>query len=523
MNGIIGYIGHKYNEDNITKMIKILKQNGRDNVGIIVQNDSQDYAIAMEGRIKNKSALISYADNNIEINTDEELLLSMLYDGNQDNKLELLKTTSYDINGDITFAFISKNDNTIYAKKGNPPLLIGICQDGYYICSELIPMTNICKKYIPLPDNCFVKITKTKLTIFNKKGKKIKAQPKAMPKIDVLDNKTDDFDNLVNCPSKIKKLCDKYIENNKLLINDIKISQHVLDRINRIIITGDTEEFNVAKATAINMELLCDTETIAIPSSHLMGCIGYLDKETLVIPISNNGESLNTITAVKRAKSYGAKIISITSNSHSYLARLSDYIINTDCYQNQISSFISNYFMLSLLGIYLGGKIGYMNDLHISLALKMAEHLQGKTSAAIKANINTNIENDSIIISGFATDFGIACEMAQNFRKIAHKNAFCVPLEEITNNYEHILKNNTLLIIICTNAEFDTIIPSLEKINQLCDPIIYTTENIANDIKFCKNIIAVGDTLPLFNPITISSAIISTILGSIPNKNELSA
>lgn len=558
MSGIIGYVGKNDCRNFLIESVSKLKGRGKRNVGVAIKKDdmlfsiisgendeklsieniinsnigvaavtdnktvtpccNDSFALALDGKVKNRDSLAAFSSPFFQITTDEELILSMLCENNENDKISVMKNVCSELNGDVTFAFISNTDNSIYVKKGSAPLVVGIGESGYYLCSELPPIIDYCKKYIDLPDDSYVKISQNKVTIYDLEIKKIKPQIKPIPKYEYVDNEFGNIDTIFTLPNKINSVCEKYILKSHLNEEKFKIPRRILEKVDRIIITACNGEYNVAKAACNNIELLSDVETLAINSNMLMGAFGYIDKYTLVLAISNSGEDMPTIKAVKRAKGYGAKIIALTSNKISYLGRISDYVLDT--FFDDSFSFQINYLVLALFGVFLGDKIGYTTDLHTTLALKMSEMLQGKISSAIRNKQIVDFDFDkNIIVSGFGTDYGVAREIALGFRNLCHNNAFAVSLDELLG-YKEILKNSTLMICVSSNADFDVITTIVEKVSEYTSPILYTTDNIANDFSFCENVIAVGDILPLFNPITISTAMYNTITKQIDIKNN---
>lgn len=546
MSGIIGYIGKNDCVEFLISSVEKLKNRGKNNVGIAIKNQDKllsyvgnrvsdfddvdvkgfigvagvtneqtitpccndSFGVVIDGKVRNRESLAQNSSPFFEITTDEEMILSLLCENNENDKISVMKNICCDIKGDITFAFISNTQNAIYVKKGNAPLVIGIADDGYYVCSELLPLTDICKKYIEPQDNSYIKITQNKISIYDSKGKKIKPRIKQISKTS-FDEKTPNT--LLNCPKQIEEICNMYIANDKLNFSRINFPRRTLDRISRIILTASNEEYNVAKAMCTNMELLSDIETVAISSNQLMGATGYIDKDTLVIAVSNSGEDMATISAVKRAKDYRAKTLAVTYNKLSYLARICDSTLLT--IDSGVNSFQINYMALSLFAVHLGDQVGYMSDLHISLALKMSELLQGKLYSAIRNKQFVDIDaSKNIIVSGFGTDYGVAKEIATSLRKACGIDAFSVSLDEISS-YSNIIEKSIVLVPVSTNADFDVVVDNLKMLCQISKPIVYTTDNIANDLFFCENIITVGDTLPLFNPITVATAMKSTIAG----------
>lgn len=433
------------------------------------------------------------------------------------DEMEYLKS----IEGDGTY-ICSKEQKKLCFRKGNAPLFLGIGDDGCFVSSCLLDMDG-CKKFLLLPDYCYGVVTTNRTFVFDKEGKKIKPRFREMPRLDV-----EEIDeSIYSLPVLIDDVYKRFCDGSKLNFKSLGFSKRYLEKITKIIITGEGSSFFVAESMALNMELLCDVECLAIKSTALMGVAGVLDKNVLLIAISQSGESLSTITAVKRVKGYGAKTLGITSSGYSHLTFLCDRVIVQEC--DLSCSFHANYLVLALFGVFLGRNIGYMKDLHVSLCSKMAEMLQGSIATMFRKNQSFMpyprdlTQYTKIVFAGFGIDFGIAQQLAKQYRQILHSSAFAVCLDEI-DCYDT-FDDTKIFAFVSNDADSKVVLPCLKALNDYgLDITVYTTDSFVAQFGFLENVIAVGDSIPLFNPILITSYVQNEIvkIGEI-NAKELSA
>lgn len=474
------------------------------------------YSVVCDGDIENLLEIKQKSDRTLNKGKSDEIILSQLVANDTKDKIELISTMSKKIKGLPSYAFISKDEDAIFVSKGSEPLMIGISSDGTYISSELIALFDTCDKFILLNDGDMAKITQSRISIFDKKGKKAKRNAQEIPKSIYIENGYKPHDEIFYCPLMIRDSFNHLIKNNKLDFDRFKLNKHALEKTKRIILTGAGSSYYVARANAYNFELLTDIETIAFASSELMQSSGIIDKETIVIAISSRGEDRDTINAVKRAKYNDAKTIGITSNKSSYLALLCDSVIDSSCdfskNTTSLKSFQAEYFALALLGVYLGYKEGYMTEIHMNVTLKMAQMLSGKISSAIRqiaelSTISAKIKDvQSVIFTGYTVDHALACELATKCRSISKENAFALRIDELKPF------DNTLVIALISNEGYANLVAEhLQDIEQ-DNLIICTTEGVADLMSEYKNVVAFSDSVPLLNTITIASGLYKAFL-----------
>lgn len=489
-----------------------------DNIGEPACNNL--YSVVCDGYIDNMLELSRRKDFNLGEGRVDNIILNLLSANSKPDKIALTEGINYKLHGNPTYAFITKDENAIYVSKGNEPLVIGISQDGTYIASELIALFDTCDRYISLNDGDIARIAAGKISVYDLKGRKAKRSVQPIPSSIYVENSYKPQDEILYCPLAIKEIYNKLVRDGKLCFDRLRLSRHTLDRTKRIILTGSASSFNAAMASAYNFELLTDIETIALASNELMNTAGILDKDTIVVAVSSRGEDMETISAVKRAKYNGARTIAITSNKCSYLAMLCDSIIDAECdfpkESISMKSFQAEYFVLSLLGVYIGFKRGYMTDIHMSVTLKIAQMLSGKISSAIKAVSNIDALADkiqsaqNIILTGYTVDYAVACELAEKMRALTEINAYAVRLDEIK-----FCKDMPVIVLISNEGFADLVARHLLEIEKGGANItICTTESIADLLCDFQSVTAFGDSVPLFNPITIASGLYRAALMS---------
>lgn len=492
------------------------------------------FSVAMDGYIDNFDYLKDSTCNPFPIITDEDLLLAMLCVNDTKNKTDLMLSLDFRLKGNPTYAFFSEDENAIYCKKGNAPLFVGVAKDGYFISSELEKLCDNSIRYFELRDGEYLKLTKDKAVVFDAKKRRIKRNPVPLPEANEQGEECVLADEVFYCALTVKSIVKAFVDKDGLAIPNIKMSHHSIDRIARIIITGCGDDFYPAIIGAHNFGLFTDVPTYCVPSGELVCSGHHFDKDTLLIVISQNGEDMATISAVKRARASSARVISITNNEHSYLSHISDSVINPigqfDNSKSSLRGFISSYLTLSFLALYIGNRSGVVSELYNSVVLKMVESLSGKVSSAVKSSTQLRLGADMlcgasrIITTGFLGDNALGMEAGYRLRVVLGMDSVNCQLDMVEDTFGSELRNTLILAFVSDNRYLPVVLRYLRRLRSIgARVLIYTATNIEDEISDFDYVISVNDSVPLLNPVPIISAFYKTIVIAGENYSSLEA
>ena len=219
-------------------------------------------------------------------------------------------------------AFVILSDSYLIAAKNGSPLVVGILKDAFLIASDPSAIITKTREAIFLEDNQLVSISQKSLNIYD-----VKSLKKIQPKISHLDWTTTD--------SKLGKFAYfmlKEIYEQPQVLAKIAANGGQIEKLAKIVKDAHGTFF-VACGSASYAALSGTYLFAKIAKKHVNFSIGsefnyledYIDRGSLVIPISQSGESVDVIEPVVRAKKRGAKIFAIVNVYGSPLFRTADY------------------------------------------------------------------------------------------------------------------------------------------------------------------------------------------------------
>lgn len=272
-----------------------------------------------------------------------------------------------------TYAFAVMFDSipdTIYAVRNVSPIVCCQNDDGAYIASDIMAIGEYSEDYFVLPEFSIAKITKDGFDIKDFEGKPVEAP---MLKLDW------DIKNSGKCghpfymekeimeqPDVIEKTISNHIKDNMPDFVCDKVDDEILSKCKSVCVIACGTAMHAGLIGKQLIESICSVPVSVHMASEFMYSNPIVDEDTLVVCVSQSGETIDTLEALKYAKSKGADTLSIVNVRGSSIARESDNVIYTDAgpeiavastkaYTTQVSVF----YLITAKMAYLRGNLNY--------------------------------------------------------------------------------------------------------------------------------------------------------------------
>ena len=267
--------------------------------------------------------------------------------------------------------------DTIVATKRNAPLVVGIGEHEYYVASDVPAMIEYTKKAMYLNDNQIVTLTPESMKLIDSEKNELPCKVEILPwesvSLSKMGYKHYMMKEIHEQPSIIRNLLSGRIVglDSPLNLNEVKIDKETVKHLNRIQIVARGTSSHAAMIGKYILEDFCGIAVDVEPSSEYIYRKTVIDENTLVIGVSQSGETADTLTAIKQSKTKGSHVLIITNRPDSAMAREADSLISV-CAGIEVSVAATKSYMAQLVSFYM-------------LALYMAE---------IKGSMDKNLLND---------------------------------------------------------------------------------------------------------------------------------
>ncbi|MEM5778749.1 MAG: glutamine--fructose-6-phosphate transaminase (isomerizing) [Candidatus Aenigmatarchaeota archaeon] len=383
MCGIVGYIGNKKASKILLKCLKKLEYRGYDSCGMAVLNDNiyikkdvgkiekvnkklnflnlkgklgiahtrwathgnvtqknahphlsnnKKIAVVHNGIIENYQELKDFLiSKNFKFysETDTEVIPNLIeYFMKKRNFFDAVKLALSKLEGSYAIAVIKEGENKLIAARKESPLVIGIGKNEYFVASDVPAFLEFTKNVIYLEEKD-IAIIDSKVKIFNLNKNCFVKRPLRTVDWNLEQIKKRKFEHyMLKEISEQAEVIEKTIKQSK---NEIKEIANFIKKANKIYLVGCGSSYHACLSASYKFASVAKLNVNAVLASEFSNFKNFIDSKTLVIAVSQSGETADVLNAVRIAKEAGAKIISIVNVAYSSLARESRKTLFMNC------------------------------------------------------------------------------------------------------------------------------------------------------------------------------------------------
>lgn len=422
---------------------------------------SGEIAVVHNGIIQNYSELKSKLVREGHIfrsETDSEVIAHLLeedYVRSGDLRGAVLNTAKK-LTG--AFSFIAAfSDGTIVGARYDEPLIVGISNDGYYVSSDVVGFLNYTDRAIFLDNRDIVILKGSEMEMISFDGAPV------MRPITQVAWEFGGIDKGTYAHYTIKEINEQVetiFKSGKGQGDKIEQVSALLKSAPFVYFTGSGTSYHCALVAKTLLSKYGRRKSDAIMSSEFQYLVNDIEPDSVIVAISQSGETADVLEVVKKAKPLGSKIISIVNVPTSSLARLSDISISMNCGPEigvaATKSFTSQLTILyAIINRLSGGVIG-LDDQRSKLQNAVKELVEGQK---LIEQIADEIKNaKDIYVLGRSIHYPIALEGALKIKELSYVHAEGIPAGELKHGPLALIdKNSCVLVLNPNDSTFDDV------------------------------------------------------------------
>ncbi len=247
---------------------------------------------------------------------------------------EAVRLATKEIEGAYALCVIHQDvKDTIVATRRNAPLLVGIGEDEYYIASDVPAIIQYTKKAMYIEDNQIVTVTPDSMKLIdidnNPVNGKIEMLPWEPVALSKMGYKHFMLKEIHEQPDVVRNVLSGKLRamDEPIVLKEVTLDREKLKNLSRIQIVACGTSLHAAMVGKYIIEGFCGISVDVEPSSEYIYRKTITDKNTLVVGVSQSGETADTITAVRQAKAKGSHILIVTNRPDSTMAREADSLV----------------------------------------------------------------------------------------------------------------------------------------------------------------------------------------------------
>ncbi len=412
--------------------------------------------------------------------TDTEViahLLESVYAG--DAKKAVMKAFSR-LKGSYAIGILcTDGSGRIFAVREAGPLIIGLGVGENYFASDVSALVQHTKNVIYMEDGQFAELTPEDVTIFDSFGRPVERKVSRVT-WDVEAAEKGGYEHfmlkeIMEQPATFKATVEPRVVDGEVVFENFSLTDEELHGINHIVITACGSAGYAGQVGRYVIEELCRMPVSVELASELRYRNPIIGEHTLLIVISQSGETADTIAAMRECKLRGARTLAIVNVVGSTISKLADNVIYTwagpEIAVATTKGYTTQVAVLDMLAIYLAKRLGTIDGARYS---HLVEELLGMPAKIQRAlDLNKNIEelaeslsyHNDIYFIGRNLDYAVCLEGALKLKEISYIFAEAYAAGELKHGTIALVEEDSLVVAIaCYEPLFEKTMSNIEEV-----------------------------------------------------------
>ena len=574
MCGIVGFVGRKEASSILVEGLSKLEYRGYDSAGVAILEDGEIKVKKYKGRLKNleenlrENPLKGHigightrwathgepSDINSHPHSNGDVTISVVHNGIIENYIKLkewLKTKGYTfcsdtdtevipnlvdyyykgdlfeavtkatskMEGSYAIGVICKEEpDKIVAVRKDSPLIVGVGKDEYFIASDIPAVLNHTREVYLLEDKEFVIITNDGVEIKTEDGEKIDKEIYHVTwDVDAAEKGGyEDFmlKEIHEQPKAIKDtLTSRVLKDTKVQLDDINLTKEELENFDRVFIVACGTAYHAGLVGKTIIEKLAKIPVEVDIASEFRYRDPLITEKSLLIVVSQSGETADTLAVLRDAKKTGAKVIAITNVVGSSVSREAHHVLytwagpeiavaSTKAYETQLIA-------MYILGIYFGELKGTLNkelseelkEELLILSDKVKEILDKKDE--LQKYASKNYMDKDLFFLGRGLDYAVALEGSLKLKEISYIHSEAYAGGELKHGPIALIEKGTPVIALLTEDKLkDKMISNIREVVTRGARVLAIANEGDKDAKeVCDDVVYIPRTNSLLTPV----------------------
>ncbi|NFR24445.1 glutamine--fructose-6-phosphate transaminase (isomerizing) [Clostridium sporogenes] len=459
-------------------------------------NMDETIAVVHNGIIENymeiKEWLISEGVK-FKSETDTEVIAHLVDHYYEGDLLQAVFKTIKKLRGAYALGVVCKdNPEQLVAVRKDSPLIVGIGENENFIASDVPAILKYTRDVYFLDNGEVVTLEKNKVTIYNEKEEKITKEPfHVMWDVEAASKGGHDhfmIKEINEQPNGIKEtLVRRLDEDGKIRLDDIKLTKEDLDEINKIYIVACGTAYNAGITGRYAIERFAKIAVETDVASEFRYRNPFIDDKTLIIVVSQSGETADTLAVVREGKEKGARVLAITNVVGSSIAREADDVFYTwagpEVAVASTKAYTTQLVALYMIALDMGIKRGtitekFYNDIINELKL-IPEKVQKILDQhdEIKEIAKEIKDNEHAFYIGRGLDYNLSLEGSLKIKEISYMHAEAFAAGELKHGTIALIEENTPVVATMTQTDlFEKSISNIKEVKSRGAHVIAITQ-----------------------------------------------
>ena len=484
-------------------------------------SDSGRIAVVHNGIIENYMEIKEFLQEKgvlFHSDTDTEVVAQLLDYYYQGDILDAVQKVLHRIEGSYGLGIVcAEHPEQLIAARKDSPLVLGYGDGFNMMASDVTALIKYTRDVSYMENGEIAVLTRQGIQVYNILLEPVEKEHSTVD-WDISDAEKGGYEHfmfkeIMEQPEAIRKTITPRIKDDRVVLDDIDLSADYVKNISKFYIIACGSSYHVGMVGKYVLEKMLRKPVEVALASEFRYCSPIVDENTLVIVISQSGETLDTMEALREAKRLGGRTLAIVNVVGSSIAKEADDVIytwagpeiavaTTKAYSTQLA-------VLDLLCLYLADLLGSISAEEYTEILteltripdKLKEVLEQKER--IQQYASQFFNHDSIFFIGRNLDYAIGLEASLKLKEISYIHSEAYAAGELKHGTISLIEQGTLVIALATYGQlFDKAVSNMIEVQSRGATVLGLTDTAHEEAlsKHADAIITVPETHPLLMP-----------------------
>lgn len=448
-------------------------------------NSDNTIAIVHNGIIENyqeiREMLVRDHGISFRSETDSEAiahLIGVYYEG---DLLAAVNRAVSEMRGAYAVAAIAAAEpDRIVAVRKDAPLVAGIGKGCNFIASDIPALLKYVKEVYFIENNETVLLTKDDITIYDENGRKVKRDVFHVTwDADAAEKEGYEHFMLKEIHEQPKGISETLLrrinDDGSVNLDGISMTKEDIEGFNKVYIVACGTAYHAGLVGKLVIEKMARLPVEVDVASEFRYRDPFVDEHTLFIAISQSGETLDTLAALREAKRKGARVLSVVNVVGSSVARESDDVFYTwagpEIAVASTKAYTTQLICMYLIGLYMGSTRGTVEKEFYDRIMGELKQLPEKVEKILdQENRIASIarkyyRREQVFFIGRGLDSGVSYEGSLKLKEISYINSFAIAAGELKHGTIALMEPETLVFALATqDFLYEKMVSNVEEI-----------------------------------------------------------
>jgi glucosamine--fructose-6-phosphate aminotransferase (isomerizing) len=482
-------------------------------------------AVIHNGIIENFQALrdrLSKAGHSLASETDTEVVAHLVEEAFEGDLAESVRVAVGQLTGAYALVVSSLDQpGLLVGVKVSSPLIVGVGDGESLVASDVPALLQRTRTYVPLEEGQMAVIDAGSVHITDLEGGEVEVHPREWEG-DLATAQKEGYPDFMlkeihEQPAAVRDtLSGRIDERGRLSLDELHLSEGQLELVDKVFVVACGTAFHAGMVAKYAIEHWARIPVEIEISSEFRYRDPVLDANTLTIGISQSGETIDTLEAVRHAAAQQSQVLAITNTVGSSIAREADGVLYTHAGPERgvaaTKTFLTQMAALHVLALYLSQVRGTMYPDEVAEQVEVLKALPSQVAAAVALEPEVRLlaeryrDARTILFMGRHTGYPAALEGALKLKEISYIHAEGYPAGELKHGPIALIEEGVPVVAVATQCHvYPKTLSNIQEVKARgAEVIAVATEGDTEIGSLADHVLYVPETPELLSPITVS-------------------